>query len=244
MKFVGMLRIKDEAAWIAEVIASLLPLCEQIFILDDHSTDDTAEICRSFPEVTLLPSPFEGLDEARDKNYLLEHVIKSGADFVIHIDGDEVLVPDGQQMIRDLVARVPNVAIAKFRVLYAWNDKRTIRTDGIYACFSRPSLFRIAGQNTAGLRFGTTPHGGNLHCWNHPQNLQGAEVNAKHIGLIHYGYITPEIRARKHAFYNRVDPNNAYEDQYRHVHQGDPGGPPADARLKHAGPLKLEPLSL
>ncbi len=49
----GMLRIKDEARWIERVLRSMLPVCERIFVFDDHSTDDTVAICESIPEVTL-----------------------------------------------------------------------------------------------------------------------------------------------------------------------------------------------
>jgi glycosyltransferase involved in cell wall biosynthesis len=240
MRFVGMLRIKNEAAWIERVIRSLLPLCEHVFILDDHSTDATPEICSSFDRVTVFESPFEGLDEKRDKDFLLDHVKRAGADWVIHIDGDEELAPGAQRLIQKAVVCDPHLAIVRFRVVYAWNDYGTIRTDGIYQRFMRPSMFRLAGQNLPRLTFESTAFGGNLHCWNHPQGLRGSEMDADHIRLLHYGYLTPEIRARKFEFYNRVDPGNEYEDQYRHITQGDSGGAPAHAVLKHAGPLRLE----
>jgi hypothetical protein len=37
-----------------------------------------------------------------------------------------------------------------------------------------------------------------------------------------------------------MDPNNAFEDNYRHCVQGDVPEVPASAVLRHAGPLKLE----
>jgi glycosyltransferase involved in cell wall biosynthesis len=53
MRFVGMLRVKNEQRWIARVIESILPLCEYVYILDDHSTDGTPEICSSYDQVTV-----------------------------------------------------------------------------------------------------------------------------------------------------------------------------------------------
>jgi hypothetical protein len=49
-----------------------------------------------------------------------------------------------------------------------------------------------------------------------------------------------EDRRRKFDWYNLKDPNNLVEDQYRHMIQGDAGGPPPHMKLRHAGPLKLE----
>jgi glycosyltransferase involved in cell wall biosynthesis len=71
-RFLCALRIKNEAAHIHEVITSVLPLCGRVFVFDDNSTDDTVAICRSFgARVTVFSSPFVGLDETRDKNWLL-----------------------------------------------------------------------------------------------------------------------------------------------------------------------------
>lgn len=233
MKFVGMLRIKNEARWIGEVIESMLPLCDRLFILDDHSTDDTVDICRSHREVTLFRSPFEGLNETRDKNYLLQFVEASGADYCMCQDGDEVLEADGPAKIRELCAsHQPQAVYCK--VLYLWNDEQTIRVDGIYDRIIRPSLFRIS----PGLQFRETYHGGNLHCSSVPGSLIPQAIPSD-VRLWHYGYIDADLRARKYEWYNRVDPSNEHEDCYRHVVQGDAGGPPADVQLKHAGPLRL-----
>ena len=44
---IGLLRIKNEARWIAHVVQSIQPVCGRILIFDDHSTDGTPEICES-----------------------------------------------------------------------------------------------------------------------------------------------------------------------------------------------------
>ena len=92
----GALRIKNEARWIGEVLERALALCSEVYVLDDHSTDETPAICQSFGErVRLMPSPFSGLDEARDKNFLLTRIVAARPDWVLWIDGDEVLERTG-----------------------------------------------------------------------------------------------------------------------------------------------------
>ena len=96
----GMLRIKNEARWIRAVVASMFPVCERVVILDDHSEDDTVEICRSFGErVRVVESPFTGIDESRDKNHLLSEVRKLDPEWCLAIDGDEILEPAADRKI-------------------------------------------------------------------------------------------------------------------------------------------------
>lgn len=244
MKIVGMLRIKDEARWIDRVLRSLLPACEEVIVLDDHSTDDTVEICRSFLGVTVIESPFEGVREDRDKNFLLEKVEATGATHVIHIDGDEEIAPGGCEIIRELsVTSGPDAY--RFKVLYLWNDEKTVRVDGIYRSFTRSSFFRLR----KGARFHSGTSGG-FHCGNVPDPRFLGHCDVK---LLHYGYMHREDRIRKWHWYSGIDPTNRLEgyDQkfperrsYPHMVQGDVPEVPADALLMHAGPLKLEPLTL
>jgi len=60
MKIVGMIRCKNEARWIERCLASILPLCDQIVVLDDHSDDDTLARCQAMPKTYAFESPFEG----------------------------------------------------------------------------------------------------------------------------------------------------------------------------------------
>src|SRR5690606_38620129 len=134
-------------AYIGEALERALLLCQRALVLDDHSTDDTVAICESFGDrVTVFPSPFTGLDEARDKNYLLREVIADAPDWVLWIDGDEVLERSGPEALRREIAANPAVAVFSLRIAYLWNDAGTVRVDGVYGTFSRPSLFRLRGQ--------------------------------------------------------------------------------------------------
>src|SRR5207248_6859877 len=116
--------------------------------------------------VRVIESGFTGLDEARDKNALLTHLGNSGADWVLWIDGDEVLERSGPDTIRKTVGTAPGVAAFSLTIAYLWGDANHVRVDGVYGRFARPSLFRLSGQRFAHLRFPATEAGGNLHCGN------------------------------------------------------------------------------
>jgi glycosyltransferase involved in cell wall biosynthesis len=230
----GMLRIKNEARWIGAVVSSILPLCDRIVILDDHSEDETVEICRSFGQrVTVLNSPFSGLDESRDKNYLLGHVVRLKSEWCLCIDGDEIMDSSSPERIRAEL-RNPTHASYSFRIAFLWNAPDVMRIDGVYGRFRRPSLFRIK----PGASFRKTAYGGHLHCGNVPFELQ-AGSGLTGARLYHLGYMCRADRLKKYRWYNEVDPDNAQEDRYRHMVQGDIPEVATHLTLKHAGPLTL-----
>lgn len=243
----GMLRIKNEERWIARVLESMLPVCRQIFIFDDSSTDETRNICRKFPAVTLFESPFaEGVNETRDKNWLLDRVeaqVPEGS-WVVHIDGDEEIAPGGCDFIKSLATSRSIPDAYQFHVLYLWETDKQIRVDGIYRNFYRSSMFRL----NRGARF-TSGVAGGFHCGNAPKPVQQAARCG--VQLLHYGYMLKDDRVRKWDFYNSIDPMNRAEGyepahperrSYPHMVQGDVPQVPRNAKLVHAGPLELRPL--
>jgi GT2 family glycosyltransferase len=230
------LRVKNEAAHFGDVLSRALRLCDRAYVFDDHSTDATVEICRAFSDrVEVFESPFAGLDEARDKNYLLGKVVEAEPTWVLWIDGDEVLERSGPDALRDAAARHPDAAAFSLWIAYLWDSADQVRVDGIFGRFRRPSFFRLAGQPLPRLRFPSAGPGPNLHCGNVPLGLVGRRLDSN-VRLKHYGYMTEEQRWEKYRWYNRIDPNNQVEDRYRHV-VATPGA------FHAPGPVQLAPWS-
>lgn len=215
-----------------------MPLCEHLYFLDDKSTDESAAIAASIPNVTVWPMP-DGLaatnSEAAHKNWMLAHVVaKSNPVWIFHLDSDEILTPESIPLIRANL-NTPHKCMS-FRVRYLWNDEHTVRVDGVYGQFARQSMFRPV----EGAQFTGNPPG--FHCGSTPMSLwnsccyPGAE-------LLHLGYLHREDRIRKFHWYQEQDKDNWLEDRYLHMVIGDIPELPADAVRKHGGPLKLEPLN-
>lgn len=238
MAFAGMMRIKNEGKWIKEVLDSILPLCDHVFILDDNSTDDTIAICKSFgSSVTVFLSPFRGMNESRDKNWLYDQIIIDCApEWILCVDGDEVLEANGPRIIREYCAKEEAPNSYALKIEFLWNDAQTVRADRIYGDFWRPSLFRPQHEDPEKpdsrtllreFRFMSTPFGRtqdsdqpNLHCSSVPQRLLHGFKNCP-ARLKHYGYMGREARVAKLDFYTAIDWKNAAEDCYRHMCQGD-----------------------
>ncbi len=236
--FAAMLRIKNESRWISDVLESLQPLCERVFVLDDHSTDNTVEICQRFENVTVFSSPFAGLNEARDKNHLFERVMENcRPTWIACVDGDEVLAPGSAEKIREQTATATCDAFS-FQIVFLWDDPKVARVDRIYGEFWRPSLFRpfhpredvpddmtIAGE----FKWLCTPFGRkksgedepNLHCSSVPQRLLHGHQRCQGVQLLHYGYLDRSDRVRKLDYYTDIDWKGMAEGMYRHMCQGD-----------------------
>jgi glycosyltransferase involved in cell wall biosynthesis len=233
MKICAMLRVRNESRWLPEVLTSIAPLCSEIHLLDDHSTDDTADIARSHGAI-VYSSPFEGLDETRDKNWLLDQAMTGNPQWLLMIDGDEILEPGGAERLCEYVER-GHIMCLSMRVLYLWDRRDQYRADGVYGRFWRPSMWRTF----PGQRFRSTRNGGNFHCGNTP-HMPAHRATRADVALLHTGYMLREDRVRKYEWYRQMDPANRGEDEYRHVVIGDVF--PAESRFRWAGPLELRAL--
>jgi hypothetical protein len=233
----GMLRVKNEARWIERVICSIQTVCSDVFVLDDHSEDDTAQLCRELG-CAVYASPFDTIHEARDKDYLLAKVWCDGharvGDSCLMVDGDEALHPEDTPAV--LRAVHDQVVCGSMQILYLWDSEGQIRVDRWYKDFRRPSLFRLVNPL---LTFKRTASGGSFHCSSAPAQLL-AKITPLPVRLLHYGYLHQADRVRKYHWYNATDPNNTLEDRYRHMVIGDLF--PANSAFKWAGPLEVRPL--
>jgi len=181
--------------------------------------------------------PKEAVNEIRDKNCLWAYC-KSSVEFtfMLCLDGDETLSLEAirawPQAVEQMVAGVDIVHIP---FIYLWDADNRRRVDGIYgdvplvappyAKLNFPRLFTITRLTDAQLFdtcfmwFGTQ---GSMHCGSIPrQNFRphGAESTSCLVRLpvVHMGYIDEELRQRKYAFYNSVDPGNQVEGEYKHI---------------------------
>lgn len=217
-RIIGMLNIQNEDRWIREALDSMARVCDGIVIYDDGSTDRTPEICAMHPAVIDYERREEAtLDKTRDKNRLLQLALKHKPDWILCLDGDEVLENSAPERIFDaLRACPPQAGALEFHFLYMWNDRQHVRTDGIYHPIYHPCLFRCDRQAPDTLAFQPTDHGGNLHCERVPQTLQGVWHKVD-VEVIHLGYMYAEDRLRKYEWNKQKDPAHAAQGYYEHL---------------------------
>ena len=219
-RVIGMLRIKNEEQYIEQTLHMAAKVADGFVILDDGSTDRTPELCRSHPKVIRYEYQNEPVtDEVRDKNRLLRMALDESPDWLLALDGDEVLEDIAPYLLRrEIACALPDVTVFTFNFLYMWDAHDAYRVDGRYANLRHPRLFRVSdlGIDSSALCFEATGNGGNFHCGSVPSNIPG---KTRHLDLNvkHYGYFSSAQRERKLAFYTRIDPVNAAAGNYDHL---------------------------
>lgn len=216
MPVYGMLRVRDEEHNLERCLNSILRVCDRVYVMDDHSTDKTAEIVQSYDgyRCKYFLSPFtpDDLNEARDKTWLLERICEdvpeygygpTSAHWVFQIDGDEELYePDRYKFKSEHLGTRDHWCA---QLIYLWNSPNAVRWDGHYAKCYRPTIFRLLRR---GMEFRN--HSGQLHPSGVPVSHISSDPNVVHepepIRILHYGYLSEEERARKYRWYLGHDP--------------------------------------
>ncbi len=95
---------KNEEQHIARCIQSLLPVTDDIIIIDSGSTDQTETVCKKYP-VTFQTKAWEGFSNAKNYGNSLAKY-----NYILSIDGDEELSTEMQHYIIEALKNPIHVA--------------------------------------------------------------------------------------------------------------------------------------
>ncbi len=93
---------RNEERHLPGCLESLLPLTDQLLVVDSGSTDATVEIAASYG-AEVATRPFRGF--ASQRNHALD--LAAGSDWILFIDPDERLTPALVNEIRETIATAP-----------------------------------------------------------------------------------------------------------------------------------------
>jgi poly-beta-1,6-N-acetyl-D-glucosamine synthase len=99
----------NEAASLADTLESLLTqsvAAAEIIVVDDCSTDDTAEVARAFG-VTVLTPPSNTGSKAGAQNFALKTI---RTEYTLAVDADTILAPDAIEQLAKVIEPDPEVA--------------------------------------------------------------------------------------------------------------------------------------
>lgn len=187
MRFVGLMMVKNEGQWMERAIKSQ-HFCERIIVLDDHSTDNTVEICKSFSNVDVITNPSERYEEGAVRTLLLDASRKYNPDWVACIDGDESFGNDTWPNVQEFIKNSDSNVIM-FRSVTLYGDENVVRTDGWWGDCWRIRLYKPPVTSAFKPMHECVPE----MPWTWVKNDQ--------LYILHYGYVSKSERAWKHDYY-------------------------------------------
>ena len=116
----------NEEARIANCVRSVHDWCDEVLVLDSHSTDGTEQAARTFAKVRFEVHDFDG--HIQQKNRALD---MARGKWVVSLDADEVVTPELAGSIRRFIEAHPEADGARVRRL-TFHLGRFIRHGGWY----------------------------------------------------------------------------------------------------------------
>ncbi|MFP7478601.1 glycosyltransferase [Terribacillus saccharophilus] len=212
--------VKNESGrFLERSLRSSLPAVDQAVIIDDHSTDNTADICRILCKeydvpLKLIENPKSGFNnEVELRKQQWQETIATGADWILNLDADEVL--DSLFLTeKDQLLNQAGLDLYSFRLFDFW-DENHYREDQYWQAhfFYRPFLLRY--QPAFPYEWRETP----VHCGRFPENIFQLPNDISTIRIKHYGWARAEDRIRKYERYRLQDPEAEYgqKGQYESI---------------------------
>jgi hypothetical protein len=208
MHVLGLSFVRNAEERLRIALDSMAVYCDQIFVVDDRSTDCTAEILRAHPAVTNVftaPSSLSNASWYFPENLLLDLLYRMAdltqPDWVVILSAVECIEP--AERVRTLLSSADaGTAGFQLNLVSAWNDPQY------------PFMVPLMGQarSQAGriwrYRPGLVSEGKRLHNSYFPANVGafGRVAFTSELSIAHAGWATLAERIAKVDLYTALDP--------------------------------------
>ncbi len=208
-KLTAMMIVRNEAdRYLIRCLQHLERFCDEIIILDDSSTDNTPELCLSFPQVKLYRRK-ESLflkDEAQLRQELWNYTVNNSPEWILTLDADEFLEKKAATELPPLLKQTYFQAIS-FRLFDCWGSEKYYRVDGLWNPWLRGfSIYLVKYQPHLQ---GTWPKL-KFHCGRLPLSYRRLPHLEGHLRIKHLGWANPEDINKKYQRAITQDPEFRY----------------------------------
>jgi len=194
--------IKNEELIIDRLLSALNQFCEKIVIVDDHSTDDTENICRSYEKVEWhknIKHDWRVRCDGMQHMIAIEAIKLHNPDYVLSLDADEIPftnMPDFIDALDDSI----NLWLLPFVQL--WKDEFHHRTDKfVMSDGSNVNYDAFNGGATKGSLFKWIDgFEYKYHLDRHllrmePYNVPQPHQTCYKTGILHYGKLSEKFKS-------------------------------------------------
>lgn len=209
MRLFGLVVARNEQhRYLASMLAKAMPLVDRLFLLDDRSEDDTAELalamgCDVWVREPDAPSFLE--HEGRFRQSAWESFEAAcdpqPGDWVMALDADEAIV--GANLVETLRYQLPKAAAAQgvtglrlrvAEVFHVHDSQPLVRVDGLWDQISGVRLFAFApGGSFLDRQMGCGSAPGYV--------MNGPIADTVAVAIMHFGYLDPDDRLEKYERY-------------------------------------------
>ncbi|WP_340020888.1 glycosyltransferase [Paenibacillus sp. FSL K6-1096] len=190
---------------------------DEAVIIDDGSTDDTADICREVLQgipLQLIHNPVSKFgNEIELRMQQWEAVIATRPEWILNLDADEIFEAKFSEEIGSLL-QTEDCDLFCFRLYDFW-DENHYRDDFYWRAHLSywPLLLRY--QEDFNYVWNRAPQ----HCGRLPMNIAELPHQLSGLRLKHLGWSNPESRYTKYQRYMRLDPDGKYGwmEQYQSI---------------------------
>jgi glycosyltransferase involved in cell wall biosynthesis len=204
---VVLLAFRNEEKYLPGFFAHLRERVSEFIVLDDNSTDRSAEVAASQPNTTLLtrrnsePTPAHFF-EVDNRRLLLEVARARGAEWALCCDADERVEKRFLDQLEALTGG-PKVAYG-LRVRDLWDSRDQYRVDGFWGDKAKFVFFPL-------LPFGEYYPSHALHTRWPPPNVRCEDENILDLNLYHLISLRRADRLARLRKFKSIDPEGAHQ---------------------------------
>lgn len=184
----------NEELNIARCIESVLPVADEIVIVDSFSTDKTADICKRYP-VKFIPHAFEGYIE--QKNYA---IMQCSFPYILSLDADEALSAE-------LISSIKNAKLDYKFDGYTMNRLTNYCGKWIRHCGWYPDI-KLRLFSNEGRWGGINPH-------DELKMPKGSRIQHLKGDLLHYSYYSLNDHMDQIKKFTEIGANEAFKNGKR-----------------------------
>lgn len=220
MKIHGMLLVRNEVdRWLDKYIKQMQYLCDTMTVLDDSSTDGTAEMLKEAGfDVYTCPKSLWGINELEQRQKLWDLTLKfidvKEDNIILCLDADELFVESHLPFIKYVLKNLPSgVDAAGFKLHDMWSDTH-YRQDQFWQAHFHYWPMAVRYDPNKKYFWNNKP----LHCGRFPQNAASQMIPTQ-IPLLHMGWSRESDRIKKYSRYMEIDPQgkNGILEQYKSI---------------------------
>lgn len=207
--------VKDEGdRYLKQVLLVAKEFVDEAVIIDDASTDNTAQVCRetlSGIPLTLIQnkeSKFTNEVELRKQQW--QETIKTDPEWILILDADQVLEDKTKNEIKTFLKNTDAYVVC-LRLYDFWSATH-FRQDPHWSAhlIYRPFLVKYKKD------FKYEWNEQRLHCGSFPKNIWDLKSALCPLRVKHFGWAKPEDREDKYKRYMELDPDGALGSIYQY----------------------------